>query len=375
MDACPVGFCAPGVTCGLSISQCGILVYGTLLISCFLWAMYFSHLAQYSSNGFNHTPIVVLKLPRSGSTWFTDTLNNYDNIFLSKEIVQRADGNNPLLPREAVEDHFIAALKRPMGKASSVNNIFPSSRFMDDYIFRRSLKPFRQMDIVGFTLNPEHSEGVDWARIAKMVPRMKVVVLGRSNVVKSAISGYTGSAIKSECGSSNLRAKSDCDPTVEVPWNTKELGDEVRQWQNRYDIFDQTINSNPALSTRIVHTVYYEELQGDPKKALRELFDALEMDPEYPLKGVSGESAWKKRSSDDLSQVLTHYDSIKDSFIRGNCHCLLEMLETTQPLTFQDRCKEVWRESSKQCEDKTGSQISQVSHMHAEATGKVSIAA
>jgi hypothetical protein len=365
----PIGLCAPGVTCGVSISTCGLLVYGTLLVSCILWAMYFSHLQQYGSGVVqHHVPVVVLKLPRSGSTWFTDTMNKYDNIFLSKEIVQRSDGSK--YPASTVEDHFINALKKPMGKLSSTDNVVPSGRFMEDYIFHSSMKPFREMDVIGFTLNPEHSEGIDWDRIAKNVPKFKVVVLGRSNLVKSAISGYTGAAIKSECGSSNLRASGDCDPKIDVPWTTAELASEVRQWQTRYDAFDLSVQNHPALSSRVVHHMYYEELQEDPTGAMRRLFSALEMPVEYPIKPLR-DSEWRKRSSEDLSQVLTNYDSIRDAFQRGSCTCLLDMLLAVQPITFAERCNEVWRDSDRKCQSLSGNHaatLSQVSLQHEQDT-------
>ena len=93
----------------------------------------------------------------------------YTDIFISKEIVQRSDGNN--FAASVVEDHFINALKKPVGKLYSTEHILPSGRFVEDYILHKGMKPFREMDMIGFTLNPEHSEGIDWERIAKYVPK------------------------------------------------------------------------------------------------------------------------------------------------------------------------------------------------------------
>ena len=219
------------------------------------------------------------------------------------------------------------------------------------------------MDIIGFTLNPEHSEGVDWNRIAKAVPKLKVVILGRSNVIKSAISGYTGEKVKLECGTSNLRSDDKCNPDIHVPWNTEELAIRIREWQTRYDLFDETINAHQALKSRIVHYITYEELQLDPKGSQQRLFSSLDLDNYHvkvPDTNASGGSTstsksksdkekWKKRSSDDLSQVLTQYQSILADWTRGKCTCLLEQLQEKTPAVHDPRCSEIWRESTHTC--------------------------
>lgn len=336
----PIGYCAPGVMC--NFSQCGVLLSIILLISCILWAMYFSHLQTYSSGArLTHVPVVVFKLPRSGSSWITDSLNRYNNVFISKEIVQSSDGSR--FPVSVVEEHFVNALKKPTGKLSSVGDVLPSKRFMDDYIFHSGMKPFRTMDVIGFTLNPEHSEGLDWGKIAKEVPKFKVIMLRRSNLIKSAISGYTGSAIKKECGSSNLRSGSDCKPEIRVGWTVDELAEEVRQWQLRYQLFDNTVVSHPALKDRVVYHLYYENLQTQPQETMRLLFDALNI-PDYPIQAVDG-STWEKRSTDDLSKMLDNFDAIKEAFTRGGCTCLLEMLVAVEPVVYAEPCKEVWRDN------------------------------
>ena len=101
-------------------------------------------------------PIVLLKLPRSGSSWLTEKLNAYPEIFLSKEIIQRKDLQ--IISKEIMETKLVAALQEPTDKAKSFSKFIFSTRFWRDYIF--PLKFSNSLKYVGFTLNPEHAIGL-----------------------------------------------------------------------------------------------------------------------------------------------------------------------------------------------------------------------
>ena len=332
--------------------------------------MYFSHMSQFSNPALlDHVPIIVFKLPRSGSSWFTDTMNSHQSIFLSKEIVQGADLER--FSGENVESHLISALQQPTGKIASSGTYLPSGRFVEDYLLHRTFKPFRDLKVVGFTLNPEHASKVDWNKIAQEVPHFKIVLLLRSNIIKSAVSGFTGKETKklAGCGhSSNIRASTktgtgtsttaNCVPVTSVQWDINALGNEASKWQHRYNVMEKTIQENSVLSTRVVQHVYYEELQEDQVGTLRRMFiklgftpkDAGQIAGQMEKSTNAGNNSWMKRSPEDLRDIFPDYNNIENAMIQGNCICLLEQLRCSAPKVFNKQCHEVWNNDSKKCD-------------------------
>lgn len=157
--------------------------------------------------------VILFKLPRSGSSWMTERLNSYPNVFLCKEIMQRRD-NITVTPEQQMAG-LQSALISPSDKLRFRFRTLPlpSNRFLNDFIV--SSKWWRTLDIVGFTLNPEHVTGrlirllvlclvslpssyciggvfvgIDWGTLLGNSANTRLVVLRRSNVIKSAISGY-----------------------------------------------------------------------------------------------------------------------------------------------------------------------------------------
>lgn len=125
------------------------------------------------------TPVIIFKLPRTGSSWFTQELNRYPTIklsplftlfsdlyfswsimfsiptvYISKEILQRSDHGK--FSSEEMEAQLIQALTSPTGKMSSKDRLSPDGRYIEDYLMHKTLKPFRSLDVIGFSVNPEH---------------------------------------------------------------------------------------------------------------------------------------------------------------------------------------------------------------------------
>jgi hypothetical protein len=101
------------------------------------------------------TALLVFKLPRSGSSWFTERLNREKSIYVSKEIIQSADV--PLFSLQERASHVATALKQPTDKLARKRSLLPSGRFVEDYI--SSFKLFHRLNVIGLTLNPEHTQG------------------------------------------------------------------------------------------------------------------------------------------------------------------------------------------------------------------------
>ena len=105
------------------------------------------------TTGVQKARAIEVKLPRSGSSWFTSLLNQLENVYLAKEIVQRKDKrkNQP----SVVLSHLIKALAEPSSKiAFSSTSKYFSGRYWEDYILKG--KSQKSLQVLGFTLNPEH---------------------------------------------------------------------------------------------------------------------------------------------------------------------------------------------------------------------------
>lgn len=160
------------------------------------------HFSNYVENNTNITKVILVKLPRSGSTWFTEILNNIPNVYISKEIIQHKDVGR--YSTREIEDHLITALTKPTGKLSDRYSILPGSRMFKDYYFHESLKIFNGLKVLGVSINLEHAENIDWSRICNIVPNLTILVLYRINMIKSAISGFNGKVLHSSCGVNNI---------------------------------------------------------------------------------------------------------------------------------------------------------------------------
>lgn len=150
-----------------------------------------------------------------------------------------------------------------------------SGRYFEDYFHR--MKFIHKNLVVGFSLNLEHVEGkiwvhritciisllqichcilqyfylilifthvdVDWNDvIPKVDAPLNILAYHRSNVVKAAVSGYTGRLVKQHCGHSNLKSggvfskaiKTDiCSgkAVMSIPWTPTEFCHQINRWQ------------------------------------------------------------------------------------------------------------------------------------------------
>ncbi len=111
-----------------------------------------------------HLPrhILILILPSDSlhhTVWHLAVirLSSVPTVYISKEILQRGDQGR--FSAAEIEAQLIQALTAPTGKMSSKNRFFADGRFVEDYLMHKTLKPFRTLDVVGFSVNPEHCRG------------------------------------------------------------------------------------------------------------------------------------------------------------------------------------------------------------------------
>ena len=101
--------------------------------------------------------VIVLKLPRTGSTWFSELLNNFPSVYISKEIIQSVDSDRFSIQQK--EQHLHLSLQRPKDKLSHIDKFLPTGRFIRDFLMHKTFKVLRSLKSIGFTVNPEHCKG------------------------------------------------------------------------------------------------------------------------------------------------------------------------------------------------------------------------
>lgn len=130
-----------------------------------------------------YVPLIILKLPRSGSSWFVDKLNTIPGVYIRKEILHHDDIHR--YSSDRIEEYLISALKVPIStRVFDLNHDF----FNNTIDVTRMSKSSESIQVVGFSLNLEHIPGMNFNHILKIFPGLVVIVLTRSNIVKSAVS-------------------------------------------------------------------------------------------------------------------------------------------------------------------------------------------
>eukprot|EP01032_Pedospumella_encystans_P011044 gene11044-12876_t len=227
-----------------------------------------------------------------------------------------------------VEEHLARALKKPTDKLSNSHNFKPTGRFWEDYIMHETRKWLHRLAVVGFTLNPEHCSEIDWGRIIpkEKFGNTKLIIYGRSNIVKTAISAARGEDLKRVCGLANMKkGRSDCvlPDTHAVSLGT--LLNRTIAWQHRQDAFYNYIAHEPTLSQLPQLLVSYEELLADTKTTMQRVEEFLtNKPPETDISSLEnseyGESSgWIKRSPDDLSLLLHNIHAINHELRHPAC--------------------------------------------------------
>lgn len=285
-------------------------------------------------------------------TWL---LSSIPTLYISKEIIQRAD--LPNFNGKEKTAHVRQALLYPTGKLSTSRGWLPTSRFLEDYVFHPTMKMFRSLDHIGFSLNPEFCKGIDWRTATKDIKDVKMIVFERSNLAKSAVSAYRGYQTKQLCGTANLRSDSTCTIPSELGINTTEYLRSMQMWYERNANFRHYLAADPVLSILPTMHVYYEDMQADPEGTMKQIQTFLAADKlsrgnaksgktrtEWTTQGslkkeqqvpqqqvaTTGSRSWVKRSPEDLEGVLVQFQLINETLLRAPaCKCWQKQLTAT----------------------------------------------
>ena len=165
----------------------------------------------------NLVPLIVLKNPRSGSSWLVQLLNGVPSAFVTEEILTSKSAGHGDVKAEG-EAHLFRALSEPMGRfgrgaAFGVDEKRGGSAKLvaKDRAMRESGKrPRDAWDVVGFTVSPKRilglnlfgaPDGVFWRSGCR-----KVVLYERTN--KTGQDKGDSSSLQHECSARARSGKS-----------------------------------------------------------------------------------------------------------------------------------------------------------------------
>jgi hypothetical protein len=284
---------------------------------------------ENAQNSSKTQSVVILKLPRSGSSWLVQLMNRLPDVYISKEIIQYNDLQS-YSPSQRGR-HLANALKGPTDKLSYKARWLPSGRFWEDYLLHSTWKWAHALSVVGLSVNVEYLKDMDWDILRREhVKNPKFVVYLRSNLVKQSISGITGRYIKQNCGSSNFRENPSsseiiCEDILKSRFHlsVSVFAEELVRWTQRYRVYLHFVQIQVQQAHNWpVHVLYYEDLQSNLANSMTSLMsflsstsflsyeDETHIHKLFESYLLSHHGGWKKRTKDDLSEVIRNYEEI-----------------------------------------------------------------
>ena len=280
-------------------------------------------------------PILVLKLPASGSSWLASLLRTLQGVVFTEELVTHVEAAAfTVAERQA---YLRRALRTPrLGKMRD--------QYMADYRLAgmvslqtlqrnaKLLNPYhRPLRAHGFSVNPRHVPIADWPKVAAGA---KVVMYHRSNLVKHAVAHVHGRMLDEACATRNIKASSaarcgsvfNASAPFVVPVDLFEamLHKVVREnrllWEAAY------------ATRRPVYELLYEDMQRDAEGALRGLLGFVGIAGEAGP-AVAGPPVTTKVTSDSLRRSVVNFDEIEAAVGRV-APCLLPMARDTRRAAF-----------------------------------------
>jgi len=277
-----------------------------------MWVMF---LTLYVTSGI--IPVLIFKNQRSASSWLTATLNKFEGIFITDEII---DGS--AFHRGNVWEESQAWVMESFSKPKRIYRYFWDER---------TKKPDGDFSVLGSTLNPYFgNQFINFLAIGKKLPNLKLVLYRRSNIVKHALSIMRGEVWNAKCGKLvlNKDCKIDGKYRVKIPL--------LKNTLKRLLVFDEALFQHAnRLAKRLdnwFHYVTYEDLQKEDGVAWERLFEFIGYVPnEISLKEAVGRCSGNcTTTSDDLREVIINHKEV-ESFISENYPCLESYFHEARP--------------------------------------------
>lgn len=295
------------------------------------------HSLVLAGGGGKSKAVMVLKLPRSGSSWFVSLLSQQRGVWVVPQLLKPGDGeevHNDARDLELVQ----MALSQPF-KADGDKDA-----------------PLEQR-VVGFSMNPlrmaNASRFDDGKQLAAVVKKRDafVVLFERTNLVKQAVATMRGACLKQLCHFNNIVSNA-------AAWNKSHvllngansakdfLGCSLAQRQRVplkelrctivwHSVARDTLRRLHALAApRADRRLYvaYEALQRNLTATLATLFADAALGPlDAPLQTLQ---FFSKTTGENLKEVILNYGEVFEMFEEERSACLLEMLQVDHVRQF-----------------------------------------
>jgi len=269
----------------------------------------------------NATPLLILKAPRSGSSWFTSMLNKLDGVYLTEEIFSSLTEHNPA----AALAYLVKSFHDPM-------KVYPLGREM---AYRT-----KRWHILGATYNPLMAWWVNLRELPAKVPNLRLIVYLRTNKVKHAIATIRSRLLKSKCSTAIITTTGSCKIPSKTYVNLKRFDESLisKLAIDKY-ILDTASILAEKLEDDHVYYIRYEDLMKDSGFQINKLFWGLGLNEEK-LDHLSSASSGRckdnctKNTLDDLRMVVSNYQEV-EAWIEQKYPCLLSQLHETIPNVVQ----------------------------------------
>jgi len=266
-------------------------------------------------------PLLILKVPHSGSSWFISLFNIRKGVFITAELFGSWDYtlnkkkwlNAATLFNES-SAYLAEALKHPMW-------VFPNGEFPYDN---------RDLVVVGASLGVVGS-WVNLEGLTKMVPDIRVILWVRTKKVKHVISEFRALKLREKCG--DFVTTGVCRLTNKTVVNLTEFENVlVRLLGQDKIMFDKAAILRKGIKQSHFKRLSYEEVMGD-ELLIDSLLRWAGASPE--TLNWQSEAVWRckngctKTTADDLREVVENYSEV-ESWIESNYPCLLHQFHETR---------------------------------------------
>jgi len=271
------------------------------------------------ANPLNRHSLLVLKLPRSGSSYFASMLSQQDGVWLVPQLIRPSK-----VPRPAETLMLLTkALDQP----------FKAKKEDLQTLQNHALQNHAHIT-VGYSINPllnASSTFIDSLALQRILTARKttVVLYQRTNVVKQTIATMRGTCLSKLCGVNNrintealpFWTKShvllhginsihntSCSIAKRHRYPIEELQCIVVWHIEAYVTLQRFANS---IAESFV-TVNYEDLQRDANATLQRLFGVI--DDNVTKRTIRSRQFLVKQTNEDLREVILNFDEVLQSF-------------------------------------------------------------
>jgi len=259
-------------------------------------------------------PLLILKGPRSGSSWFLSLLNKLEGVWVTEEVVMGIISGHAF---DEGAEHILKSFQHPMKK-------FPGGK--------KNKVELSNWRILGGSINPLNSWWVDLCSIPDKAPLLHLVAYIRTNKIKQAFSFYRLGKIAKKCHSyvvSNDGCKLSEKTVVHLERFDKIL-------INMLAIDRRIFEVSQALREKLdgFYILRYEELINNSEEINKLLlWLGMHLEDFNELSEASTGRCSKnctKATSDDLRMEIANYDEV-ERWIRTKYPCLLSQFYETRP--------------------------------------------